>query len=215
MENGQILERTKNYVKESLKHAEPGHDWFHIERVCKLAKIIGRNERADMFIVEMAALLHDITDYKFSDADEEMKNIIGLLKSFNVDQKRINRISKIIKNTSFRGSGEPNKMKTIEGKIVQDADRLDALGAIGIARAFSFAGHKKNPFFDPSIKPKKSMKFSAYKKSRSPAINHFYEKLLLLKDQMNTETAKKIAEERHKFMKQFLGKFFKEWEGKD
>ncbi len=215
MTDKQIIEATRNYVKNSLVNAEPGHDWFHIERVCRLAKFINKKEKADMFIVEMAALLHDISDYKFSESGEDIKNIMDLLDDLDVDKKRKNMILEIIHHISFKGSGEKNKMKSPEGRIVQDADRLDALGAVGIARVFSFAGHKKNPYFDPSVRPQKNMKFKEYKKMKSPAINHFYEKLLLLKYQMNTKTARKIAEKRHKFMLAYLSKFLKEWHAED
>ena len=210
MKDEEILEKTRDFSKNCLKNAEPGHDWFHIQRVCKIAKFIGKEEKADMFIIEMAALLHDVSDYKFGDAEEDLRNIKSLLESFDLDKRKTKNIMEIIQNISFKGSGEKNKIKSIEGKIVQDADRLDALGAIGIARAFSFAGHKKNPYFDPEIPPKKNMKFGEYKRSESPAVNHFYEKLLLLKDMMNTKTAKKMAEDRHKFMEKYLERFFKE-----
>ena len=215
MNEKEIIEKTEAYVKCRLVNIESGHDWFHVQRVLKTAKTISKDEKADIFVVEMASLLHDISDYKFGDAKEDLKNIKSLLESFGLDKKRICSITEIVENISFKGNGEKETMKTIEGKIVQDADRLDALGAIGIARCFSFAGHRKNPFYDPNISPKKNMTFGDYKKMKSPAVSHFYEKLFLLKDRMNTKTARKIAEKRHKFMKIYLDMFFKEFEGKD
>ncbi len=165
-------------------------------------------------MVELAALLHDIDDYKFS-ISRNQKKYIAWLNGIGLKREQIDHIKEIIENVSFKGSGEKVKKFSLEGKIVQDADRLDALGAIGIARCFSFAGHKKNPYFDPKIKPRSNMKFSTYKKMKSPAINHFYEKLLLLKGRMNTKTGKRIANQRHKFIELYLKQFFKEWEGKN
>ncbi len=214
MNNKEVIEKTKEYVKQEFAGFEPGHDWFHIERVWKMTKRIATKEKANMFVVELAALLHDIDDYKFSKNGQQKKYKVWLEK-LEIKKDDMRHISEIIENVSFKGSGEKNKISSLEGKIVQDADRLDALGAIGIARNFSFAGHKKNPFFDPRIKIKKNMKFSEYKKTDSPAINHFYEKLLLLKERMNTKTGKRIAIQRHKFMERYLKQFFKEWNGKD
>jgi len=212
MKNKEAVQKTKKYVKYLLEGAEPGHDWFHIERVWKIAKKITKEEKGDMFIVEMAALLHDVDDYKFG--GDFSTNARKWLESLGIGKEYTQHIIEIIENVDFWGPAEDGAMKTLEGKIVQDADRLDALGAIGIARCFSFCGHKKNVFFDPHIKIKKNMKWSVYKKAMSPAINHFYEKLLLLKDRMHTKTAKRMAEDRHKFMEQYLKQFFNEWNGR-
>ena len=214
MDKQQIIERTKDYVKESLKGVEPGHDWFHIERVWKMAKEIAKDENCDIFLVEMGALLHDIDDFKFNDNDGTPVKTMTWLESLGLNNFDIERIAHIVENVSFKGSAEQEKMKTLEGMIVQDADRLDALGAIGVSRAFTFAGAKKMTIYDPSIKPREEMKFLEYKKTDNrPAINHFYEKLFLLKDRMNTKTGKKLAEQRHKFMQTYLEQFFKEWNG--
>jgi len=210
-----IIEKTKNYVKRSMRNEEPGHDWWHTYRVLKMAKRIAREEKADMFIVELVALLHDIADWKFHGISAGPKKIREWLGSLGVDKENIDHVIEIVQESYFKGSGVPDKMRTIEGKVVQDADRLDAVGAIGIARVFTYAGYKKNLIFIPEIKPRKNMKFSEYKKGDVTAINHFYEKLLLLKDRMNTKTGKKLAERRHRFMERYLKQFFKEWNGKE
>ena len=209
----QNIEKTINFVKQKLEGAEAGHDWFHIERVWKLSKKIAKNEKANTEIVELAALLHDIADPKFHDGDETLAIKISLefLKSIDVEENIINQVLYIIENISFKNRAEAPEIPSIELQIVQDADRLDAIGAIGIARTFNFGGFKNNLMYHPDIQPQLNMSKEEYKKSNGTTINHFYEKLLLLKDLMNTETAKKIASERHDFMLKFLDEFYKEW----
>lgn len=209
----QNIEKTINFVKQKLEGAEAGHDWFHIERVWKLSKKIAKNEKANTEIVELAALLHDIADPKFHDGDETLAIKISLefLKSIDVEENIINQVLYIIENISFKNRGQAPEILSIELQIVQDADRLDAIGAIGIARTFNFGGFKNNLMYHPDIQPQLNMSKEEYKKSNGTTINHFYEKLLLLKDLMNTETAKKIASERHDFMLKFLDEFYKEW----
>ena len=209
MDNGHIIEKTRDCVKHSCK-GDVGHDWFHIERVWTMAKKIAEEEKADMFIVEMAALLHDLDDFKFNDGDGAAVKSKAWLESLGVDGVIIDKIIHIVENVSFKGSAEKEKIQTLEGKVVQDADRLDALGAIGVARAFTFAGHANMCIYDPAVKVRENMKFSEYKNHESSAVNHFYEKLLLLKERMNTKTGKRLAEGRHKFMEQYLEQFFKE-----
>lgn len=209
----QNIEKTINFVKQKLEGAEAGHDWFHIERVWKLSKKIAKNEKANTEIVELAALLHDIADPKFHDGDETLAIKISLefLKSIDVEENIINQVLYIIENISFKNRSQAPEIPSIELQIVQDADRLDAIGAIGIARTFNFGGFKNNLMYHPDIQPQLNMSKEEYKKSNGTTINHFYEKLLLLKDLMNTETAKKIASERHDFMLKFLDEFYKEW----
>jgi len=209
----QNIEKTINFVKQKLEGAEAGHDWFHIERVWKLSKKIAKNEKANTEIVELAALLHDIADPKFHDGDETLAIKISLefLKSIDVEENITNQVLYIIENISFKNRGQAPVIPSIELQIVQDADRLDAIGAIGIARTFNFGGFKNNLMYHPDIQPQLNMSKEEYKKSNGTTINHFYEKLLLLKDLMNTETAKKIASERHDFMLKFLDEFYKEW----
>lgn len=209
----QNIEKTINFVKQKLEGAEAGHDWFHIERVWKLSKKIAKNEKANTEIVELAALLHDIADPKFHNGDETLATKISLefLKSIDVEENIINQVLYIIENISFKNRSQAPEIPSIELQIVQDADRLDAIGAIGIARTFNFGGFKNNLMYHPDIQPELNMSKEEYKKSNGTTINHFYEKLLLLKDLMNTETAKKIASERHDFMLKFLDEFYKEW----
>ena len=213
MNKSEILNNTVEIVKQKLKDAEAGHDWFHIERVWKNARKIAQTENCDIFIVEIAALLHDIADSKFNDGNEEIgpETAKNILESLNLDEESINNVVQIIRNISFKGGHKYSDFNSVELQIVQDADRLDAIGAIGIARAFNYGGFKNRTLYDPEIKPDLNMSKEAYKKSAAPTINHFYEKLLLLKDLMNTESGKKLAEERHLFMEQFLGQFYKEW----
>lgn len=213
MNKKQMIEKTKDYVKNNMNNEEPGHDWWHVYRVWKMAKRIGREEKADTFVVEMAALLHDIADWKFHGVGAGAKKTRMWLESLGVEKNDADHIVEIIESIDFKGSAETQKMRTIEGKVVYDADKLDAIGAIGVARCFTFTGYKKRAIFNPKIKPKRKMKFREYKKSESPAINHFYEKLLLLKERMYTRTGKKLAEGRNKFMQQYLEQFFKEWNG--
>ena len=212
----EIIDKTKNYVKNKFEGEGSGHDWWHIYRVWKTAIYIAKEEKADLFIVELAALLHDIADWKFHEGDDSIgpKKARSWLESINVEEKTISQVCNIIQNISFKGAKVNNLMETKEGKIVQDADRLDAIGAIGIGRTFAYGGHKNREMYNPYIKPEMHETPEQYKNSNGPSINHFYEKLLLLKDLMNTETGKKIAESRHQFMEYFLERFFKEWEGK-
>lgn len=216
MNNPDIISQTADFVKGELSGEGSGHDWFHIERVWKNAIQIGMKENADMFVVELAALLHDIADWKFSNGDETAgpREAREWLEKLNVDENTIAHVCDIIKDLSFKGAGVNTTMKTKEGMVVQDADRLDALGAIGIARAFAYGGYKNREIHDPSIAPTFHQSFAQYKNSRGTTVNHFYEKLLLLKDLMNTQTAKRIAEERQAYMEQFLQRLYLEWEGK-
>lgn len=207
-----ILETIK-FVKKQLEGAEAGHDWFHIERVWKLSKKIAKSENCNHLVVELAALLHDIADPKFYEGDEALALHISenFMKEQSVPQAIIDQVLFIIKNISFKNRFEIPKDVSIELKIVQDADRLDAIGAIGIARTFNFGGFKNNLMYHPDISPNLSLSKEEYKKSNGTTINHFYEKLLLLKDLMNTDFAKEIAMQRHCFMEKFLQEFHKEW----
>lgn len=210
-----IIEQTKTFVKTTLKNAEGGHDWFHIERVYKNALLISQSENANGYIVALGALLHDIADSKFHDGDETVgpKKAREFLFSINVDSVVIEHVVNIIENVSFKGGNEARTFSSIELDIVQDADRLDALGAIGIARTFNYGGFKNRTLYDPEILPDLTMTKEAYKASTAPTINHFYEKLLLLKDLMNTKTGKQIALKRHRYMEEFLKQFYSEWKG--
>lgn len=217
MDEKEIINKTAEYVKNKLSGEGSGHDWWHVYRVWKTAVEIGKKENADLFVIQLAALLHDIADYKFYSGDDSIgpKKAREWLEKLEVDENIISHVCEIIKGVSFKGAGVKSEMKIKEGMVVQDSDRLDAIGAIGIARTFAYGGHKGNEIYNPDIKPKRHETFDQYKNNKGTTINHFYEKLLLLKDLMNTTTARKIAQERHKFMEQFLGRFFKEWEGKD
>ncbi len=208
-----LIENTISFVKEKLAGAEAGHDWFHIERVWKLSKKIAETERCNTDIVELSALLHDIADPKFHNGDETIALTVSreFLENQHAEERTIEQVLFIIKNISFKNRGEAPENLPVELKIVQDADRIDAIGAIGIARTFNFGGFKNNLMYDPNIEPKLEMSKEEYKKSNGTTINHFYEKLLLLKDLMNTKEGKKIAEERHDFMLLFLDQFYKEW----
>ena len=210
-----IIQQTAHYVLQTLQGAEGGHDWWHIERVWKLAKKISFTENADIFIVELAALLHDIADSKFHNGDEELGAIKAreYLNSLQLDAPSIEHVINIINNISFKGGKELITFKSIELDIVQDADRLDAIGAIGIARTFNYGGFKNREIYNPNIAPNLAMTKEEYKNSTAPTLNHFYEKLLLLKDRMNTSTAQIIAKKRHAFMELYLDEFHKEWEG--
>lgn len=217
MTNQQLIESTKQFVKETLKNAEGGHDWFHIERVYNNALLISKTEQVDQLIVALSALLHDIADSKFNNGDETIgpKLAREFLFQHNVDSQIIEHVVNIISHISFKNSiGSKNTFVSKELQVVQDADRLDAIGAIGIARCFNYGGFKNRVLFDPSILPNLKMTKEEYKNSTAPTINHFYEKLLLLKDKMNTSTGKKIAEKRHRFMEAYLEQFYAEWDGK-
>ena len=211
-----IIEKTIIFVKQQLQNIESGHDWFHIERVFKNALLIAKTENCNLLVVQLAALLHDIADSKFNNGDENIGPKIAREFLFlnNIEPEIIDQIVFIIENISFKGGNFERKKSTIELEIVQDADRLDAIGAIGIARTFNYGGYKNRQIYNPEIAPNLAMTKEQYKNSEAPTINHFYEKLLLLKDKMNTETAKKIALERHQFMETFLEQFYNEWNGK-
>ena len=210
-----IIDNTILFVKQQLENAEGGHDWFHIERVYKNALLIAEGEDCDLTVVKLGALLHDIADSKFHGGDETVgpKTARAFLESQNVKEDIILHVIAIIENISFKGGNFEKKFNSKELEIVQDADRLDAIGAIGIARTFNYGGFKNRPLYNPNIQPNMNMNKEEYKNSESPTLNHFYEKLLLLKDKMNTETGKKIAQKRHDFMVTFLSQFYAEWDG--
>lgn len=216
MKENEIIDATIEFVKKELTGAEGGHDWWHIERVWKNAKLIAENENINLLVVELAALLHDIADAKFHDGDESIapRKARKFLETVCVEPKIINHVENIIKHISFKGGNFNVDFRSTELAVVQDADRLDALGAIGIARAFNYGGFKHQEIYNPEIPPDLQMDRETYKKSIAPTINHFYEKLLLLKDRMNTLAGKKLAEERHEFMQKFLHQFYMEWDGK-
>ena len=215
MNHSELINNTIRFVKEQLENAEGGHDWFHIERVYKNALSIAENEVCDDTVVKLAALLHDIADSKFHNGDETVGPEIAreFLLINEVEEATIQHVIKIIENISFKGGNTKKEFSSIELDIVQDADRLDAIGAIGIARAFNYGGFKNRPLYNPNIAPKLHMSKEECKNSKAPTLNHFYEKLLLLKDKMNTETGKQIAKERHQFMMNFLSQFYAEWDG--
>ncbi|WP_298395690.1 HD domain-containing protein [Flavobacterium sp.] len=210
-----LIDNTILFVKQKLENAEAGHDWFHIERVYKNALLIAQDEVCDIQIVKLGALLHDIADSKFNDGDETVGPKVArvFLESQKASEEIIVHVVNIIENISFKGGNFEKKFNSIELEIVQDADRLDAIGAIGIARTFNYGGFKNRQLYNPEIAPKLNMSKEEYKKSEAPTINHFYEKLLLLKDKMNTKTGKQLAQERHKFMELFLSQFYAEWDG--
>ena len=215
MTNENLIQKTIIFVKTTLKNAEGGHDWFHIERVYKNALRIAEGEEVNTQVVALGALLHDIADSKFHDGDETVgpKVATEFLLSQNCDSAIIEHVVQIIKNISFKGGNKEQNFASLELDVVQDADRLDALGAIGIARTFNYGGFKNRTIYDPAIAPDLNMNPAQYKASTAPTINHFYEKLLLLKDRMNTNTGRKMAEKRHKYMEGFLAQFYAEWEG--
>ncbi len=215
MSDKEITAKTATFVKSELKNAEGGHDWWHVERVRKIALTIAKKEPASPFVVELAALLHDIADSKFNDGDETIgvEKATAFLRSLSVDEGAVEHVGRIIANISFKGGNAKPDFHSAELAVVQDADRLDAIGAIGIARAFNYGGFKGRELYNPDIKPAVGMNTEQYKSSSAPTINHFYEKLLLLKDRMNTETGRKMAEKRHQFMLTYLERFFKEWDG--
>ena len=215
MDKQVILDKTRDYIKKELSGDGTGHDWWHIVRVTKTAMQIGIKEGADLFIIELGAMLHDLGDFKFHNGDVTVgpRMVTEWLQSIGVDSVTVNNIVTIVKEISYKGSDVETPMSTLEGEIVQDADRIDAMGAIGIARTFAYGGSKNREIHNPNAKPENHNNFEDYKNSTSPTINHFYEKLLLLKDRMNTETAKRMALKRHEFMVDYLNQFYKEWEG--
>jgi uncharacterized protein len=207
----EVVFQTKEYVEQYFKDESSGHDWWHIFRVHKLALKISKVEGGDLFLVEMAALLHDLDDWKLVNKNDDSK-ITAWLRKVKIPEEEARKIVAIIEQVSFKGAGVETRAISIEAQIVQDADRLDAIGAIGIARTFAYGGNKGRLLYHPDVKPEMHTSFEAYKKTTAPTINHFYEKLLLLKDRLNTATALKIAEHRHEFMEEFLQEFFNEWE---
>ncbi len=216
MDKQQIIKNTIAFVKETLKGAEGGHDWFHIQRVLNNAKLIAKGENVDLFIVSLGALLHDIADAKFYDGDETVGPRIArkFLENQQVNEQVILHIENIINYISYKASLSGEKLfSSPELAVIQDADRLDAIGAIGIARCFNYGGFKNRALYDPEITPNLEMTKEEYKKSSAPTINHFYEKLLLLKDKMNTKTGQRIAADRHTYMEGFLAQFYDEWNG--
>jgi uncharacterized protein len=216
METVAIIEATKAFVKSELIDAEGGHDWFHVARVYKNTLLIAKNEPVDFTVVSLAALLHDIADPKFYNGDETVGPRVAseFLLKHNVDSEIIEHVTQIIENMSFKNSFDLNiNFNSKEMEVVQDADRLDAIGAIGIARCFNYGGFKDRALYNPEILPNLNMTKAEYKASKAPTLNHFYEKLLLLKDKMNTKTGKRIALDRHKYMEDFLKQFYAEWEG--
>jgi uncharacterized protein len=214
MKKSFILQQTKNHLREMFEKEGTGHDWWHIERVLNNATAIAKKEKsADLFIVQLGALLHDIADFKFHGGDDTVGGKVAAtwLRSIGADEPTIKSVVHIVDNVSFKGMGTESKMESIEGKIVQDADRLDAMGAIGIARAFAYGGYKQRPIYDPKGKAGKNLNFARYKKGSDSTIHHFYEKLLHLKGLMNTKTGKKMALARHRFLEAYLKQFYSEW----
>jgi uncharacterized protein len=215
MNEQQIVEQTITYFKEQFSGESTGHDWHHLRRVWSLAKSIAEAEgNMDLFVVEMGALLHDISDHKFNGGDETLggKEAEKFLRQFDIAEDRIFKIVQIVQEISFKGMSVRTPMSSLEGAVVQDADRLDAIGAIGIARTFAYGGAKGRPIYDPLIKPVCHTSFAAYKTSSAPTLNHFYEKLLHLKDRLNTATAHKEAIRRQDFMEDFLKQFYRDWD---
>jgi uncharacterized protein len=206
---------TVRFVQTKLSGAEAGHDWWHIYRVWNMARYIAGEEGAELFVTQIAALLHDISDAKFNGGDEDAGARVAtdFLRSIKADEELIQRVSQIVHHISFKGGGNTLVEKSKEFAVVQDADRLDAMGAIGIARAFSYGGYKGREMYNPAVPPVMNMTAEEYRKNQGHTLNHFYEKLLLLKDLMNTQTAKRMAEERHLYMLQFVGRFKAEWDG--
>lgn len=212
-----IIDQTARHIKAQLSGEGSGHDWWHVYRVWKNAIHIGKLENADMYVVELAALLHDIADWKFHDGNEDIGPLLARewLEKLSVGEDVISHVCSIIRHISFKGAGVVDKIDTLEGMVVQDADRLDAIGAIGISRTFAYGGSTGREIYNPDIPPQIHTTFEQYKSGKGPTLNHFYEKLLLLKDLMHTATAKKIAIHRHQVMEDFLAQFYKEWEGTD
>lgn len=210
-----FVEQTKIYVKEKLSGEGTGHDWFHTERVYKNAIHIAKGETVNLLVIQLAALLHDIADYKFHDGDENLGGEVASnwLRKIGVDESIVLQVKEIIDHMSFKNSFDSEYVLSLEGKVVQDADRLDAIGAIGIARAFAYGGKVGREIYNPNITPAHYQTKEEYKQNTGPSLNHFYEKLLLLKDKMNTKTGKQLAEQRHAFMAQYLEVFLAEWNG--
>jgi len=213
--NQEVIDKTADYIKKKFDGESSGHDWWHIYRVWRTGKIIANSERANLYVVELACLLHDIADYKLHEGDEKIGPRLARewLQKLSVETPVVNHVTNIISTISFKGANARNRINILEGQCVQDADRLDAIGAIGIARCFAFGGAKGNVIYNPSIPVKINMSEEEYKKANHTQINHFYEKLLLLKDRMNTQTGRRMAEARHEFMVKYLEQFHREWDG--
>ncbi|MBI5422429.1 HD domain-containing protein [Candidatus Peregrinibacteria bacterium] len=220
MDKKVILKKVADHVREKMSSEGSGHDWWHIVRVWNMARHLAKEEKADLFVVELGALLHDIADYKFHGGDYSVGPRVAreVMEPLGVDLETMDHVCDIVATISFKGGVNREGMRTLEGKIVQDADRLDAIGAMGIARVFAFGGNRNRPMHDPDQKPQtyknKEEYIAAFKKNEGTSINHFYEKLLLLKDRMNTKAATEIAKSRHEFMEGYLNQFYAEWEGK-
>lgn len=216
MKNRKIIDRLAKSVKQQLEHEGSGHDWWHVFRVWTMAQRLAKKEKVEVFVVELAALLHDVADWKFHNGDEKVGPRVArrMLLAEGVDEETITQVCEIISTMGFKGAKVKTNMASREGMVVQDADRLDAIGAIGIARAFAYGGHKGSMLYSPNQKPVMHKTKEEYFKGDGSSVNHFYEKLLLLKDQMNTQGAKRLASERHRFMKKYLDRFFQEWAGK-
>ncbi|OFZ43790.1 MAG: phosphohydrolase [Bacteroidetes bacterium RIFCSPHIGHO2_02_FULL_44_7] len=217
MNQEEIIQKTQEFVQQKFSGEGTGHDWYHINRVRKLALEIAQAERADLFIVELGALLHDIADHKFHGGDLAVgpKKAQEWLESVGADQETIEKVCHIVANVSFKGAGSKNAMESLEGKVVQDADRLDASGAIGIARAFTYGGTKGRLIYQPGVEPGYHKNFQEHQKEAASTLNHFYEKLLHIKNLMNTATGLTLAEERHRYVEDFLSRFLAEWEGEN
>jgi uncharacterized protein len=218
MTQAEIIEHTRKYVEEKLRDETNAHDWWHVYRVCQLAMHLAEHEKGvDLFVLQLGALFHDIADWKFHDGDIEIgpRMTREWLEQLHVDESVVSQVVYIVQHVSFRGGTNRHGMQTLEGKLVQDADRLDAIGAVGIARTFTFGGAFGREMYDPNRKPQDFTSFEDYRKAMhdDTTINHFYEKLLLLKDQLNTESAKRIAQKRHEYMEGFLKEFYAEWDG--
>lgn len=212
----EILRRTAEHIESLLAGDSSGHDFWHIERVRSAAMTIGEREGADLFVVELAALLHDVADWKFHGGDDSAGPLAARawLSELGVDEPTIEHVAEIVATLSFKGAGVATPMRTLEGQVVQDADRLDAIGAVGIARTFAYGGHAGQAMHDPELAPSPHQSFAQYKSQRTTSINHFHEKLLLLKDRMNTDSGKQLAEARHEYMVEFLRQFDSEWHGR-
>lgn len=213
MNKKKLIAETEIFVKSFLEHESSGHDWWHINRVRATAMAIGNDEGADLFVVELAALLHDMDDWKLSDEHVDSQKSKKWLEDCLLDPNLIEKICRVIEGVSFKGAQVNTSTDDLECRVVQDADRLDAIGAVGIARTFAYGGSRGRGIYDPNILPVMHADFEAYKKNNTHTINHFYEKLLLLKDQMQTKTGRALAEQRHQFMLTFLDQFFHEWNG--
>ena len=211
---GRVLEETEAFVRGKMEGEGTGHDWWHVHRVRRMALRLAREEGTDPFVVELAALLHDVADHKFHNGDETAgpRAAREWLRGLGVEPGVVEHVATVIAELSFKGAGVATPMSTAEGRVVQDADRLDAIGAIGIARTFAYGGSRGRPLHDPEATPEAHDSFEAYKASRGPTVSHFHEKLLLLRDRMNTPAARRVAEERHRFMEEFLERFHREWE---